>query len=427
MTSPRRAPAGRWRVDVPGRLRVSLAASLSDHPCRVELQETEEMRLKMVSELRERGNVAMRRQDLQAARSFYTEALDIPHVPPDERAKLLGNRAACYVALSRADLALEDAEEAAELLPDSGKALYRLGCLQDEHADLASAAASLSRAAALLPAAAEIHARLAAVQAKLAAMGSAAANAEGWVARAEARAVEAEARAAAAAVVAAAASRALARAEGRLRRAASNPAWREAAVACQELVDERESAAEGSNSAAARAKSEASAARQAAQSAASFEARKARATSCFAAGQLAEAREEFSGLVKSARTTLTTDDPTAAPPTAKAFAKAVLGSALSNRAACSLRLGDFGPCIRDCDAALEAGAQDGAVVSSPELTDADVPPSPAKFKILMRRAEANWRFGQVDEAASDVAALRSLAASDAERAAVEYLAQQVEG
>lgn len=125
-------------------------------------QEAAAKRLAVVRDLRERGNVAMRQDDPTAARSFYSQvcermgrrclplfsgpplvltattdpctrapcdsqALDVPAVPADERAKTLGNRAACLLALQRADLALVDAEEAVELTPDAGKPW----CVQD--------------------------------------------------------------------------------------------------------------------------------------------------------------------------------------------------------------------------------------------------------------------------------------------------------
>lgn len=122
-----------------------------------EQREAAATRAAVVSDLRERGNVAMRAQDFSAARGFYTEALGVPAVPADERGKLLGNRSACFLALRRADLALEDAEEAVELSAGSGKAHYRLGCLQHEHRLMRAATASLRRAVELLPAAAEVR------------------------------------------------------------------------------------------------------------------------------------------------------------------------------------------------------------------------------------------------------------------------------
>ena len=72
----------------------------------------------------------MQKQDLTAARAFYSEALEITQILDLERAKLLGNRSVCYTQLGYSDLAKADAEEAAELAPEWGKAHYRLGCLR---------------------------------------------------------------------------------------------------------------------------------------------------------------------------------------------------------------------------------------------------------------------------------------------------------
>ena len=72
----------------------------------------------------------MQKQDLTAARAFYSEALEITQIADLERAKLLGNRSVCYTQLGYSDLAKADAEEAAELAPEWGKAHYRLGCLR---------------------------------------------------------------------------------------------------------------------------------------------------------------------------------------------------------------------------------------------------------------------------------------------------------
>ena len=72
---------------------------------------------------------------------------------------MAGNRAACFVALQRPDLALADAEEAAELMPQWGKALYRLGCCQADSDDPHGALASLTKAAQLMPHSAEVGER----------------------------------------------------------------------------------------------------------------------------------------------------------------------------------------------------------------------------------------------------------------------------
>ena len=72
----------------------------------------------------------MQKHDLTAARAFYSEALEITQIADLERAKLLGNRSVCYTQLGYSDLAKADAEEAADLAPEWGKAHYRLGCLR---------------------------------------------------------------------------------------------------------------------------------------------------------------------------------------------------------------------------------------------------------------------------------------------------------
>ena len=58
-------------------------------------------RVAIVTDLRERGNLAMQKADPQAARQFYSQALDVPQVGDDERAKTLGNRSACLRLPSR--------------------------------------------------------------------------------------------------------------------------------------------------------------------------------------------------------------------------------------------------------------------------------------------------------------------------------------
>ena len=225
------------------------------------LREQEEERMSLINSFRERGNLAMQRGDLTAARSFYSEALDVPRVPFEERAKLLGNRAACLLALKRPDLAVADAEGAAELMPESGKAHYRLGCLQDEVGDGPGAIASLTRAVELL-AAADVASRLSAVKANEEAMAEAVRSADGPLAQAEAEAALAEARSNAAAAAEAMAARKAKRTAARVLEFASNPATREEAAAAQEASEEQEDAASDAAIKARAAKVRADAARK---------------------------------------------------------------------------------------------------------------------------------------------------------------------
>jgi hypothetical protein len=79
------------------------------------------------AQLRERGNAAMGRGDLPAARSYYAEALALGDaVPAEERAKTLGNRSALHMAADEPHAAYTDAVAAAALLPSVGKAHYRV-------------------------------------------------------------------------------------------------------------------------------------------------------------------------------------------------------------------------------------------------------------------------------------------------------------
>ena len=124
-------------------------------------------------ELRERGNEAMARRDLPTARTCYTAALDALSGEAaalevaEERAKVLGNRSALLMASSEPQLALQDAESAAALVPHSGKAHYRVAVSREACGDLSGAATALREAAALLPEATDVRMRLEAVEAAL--------------------------------------------------------------------------------------------------------------------------------------------------------------------------------------------------------------------------------------------------------------------
>ena len=111
--------------------------------------------------LRGKGNAAMAASDFPRAKACYTEALALGSaLAPDERAKVLGNRAALHMACSEPRRALADAEAALALLPSSGKAHYRVGAAREACGDIGGAVASMQRAAALMPDAAEVTQRL---------------------------------------------------------------------------------------------------------------------------------------------------------------------------------------------------------------------------------------------------------------------------
>ena len=110
---------------------------------------------------RGKGNAAMAASDFPRAKACYTEALALGSaLAPDERAKVLGNRAALHMACSEPRRALADAEAALALLPSSGKAHYRVGAAREACGDIGGAVASMQRAAALMPDAAEVTQRL---------------------------------------------------------------------------------------------------------------------------------------------------------------------------------------------------------------------------------------------------------------------------
>ena len=152
--------------------------------------EEAETREAFITNLRERGNLAMRRGDLSAANAFYMEAIAVPNVTDAQRAKLFGNRAACLLAMGQLPLALSDARQAVEIEPSWAKGWYRLGRTQREMGDAGGAAASLAKAAELDPDSEEISTMLREVRAAGAAAAEkpAAAGARGGFAEEKARA-----------------------------------------------------------------------------------------------------------------------------------------------------------------------------------------------------------------------------------------------
>ena len=118
--------------------------------------------------LREKGNAAMAASDFPRANACYTEALALGNaLPGDERAKVLGNRAALHMACAEPRLALADAEAALALLPSSAKAHYRVGAAREACGDIGGACAAMKRAAALMPDSQDVAQRLRALEAQL--------------------------------------------------------------------------------------------------------------------------------------------------------------------------------------------------------------------------------------------------------------------
>lgn len=103
------------------------------------MNEAEEARARFVDELRSRGNVAMGRDDLQAALSFYTEALKSEGLTGTEELKLRGNRAACLLLMGQHEAAAADARAALRLDHTQAKNHFRLGSALSEMGDVAGA------------------------------------------------------------------------------------------------------------------------------------------------------------------------------------------------------------------------------------------------------------------------------------------------
>jgi len=162
------ATAEQQREEQGRKVDASVAAAATDLESEAKVRIAEEKtRAAFVDDLRERGNAAMRRGDHLAANNFYMEALFVPSVPDAVRVKLLGNRAACLLAMKQPQLAKIDALEAVCLAPDVAKLQYRLGVACEQLGDDEGAAEALGRALALEPGSAEIGARLDAVRARM--------------------------------------------------------------------------------------------------------------------------------------------------------------------------------------------------------------------------------------------------------------------
>ena len=112
---------------------------------------------------------------------------------------------------------------------------------------------------------------------------------------------------------------------------------------------------------------------------------------------------------------------------------AALPALLSNRAACALQMAahfdsHLTDCLGDCDDALRATAAATAQAAALADTPHAPPPPPPPFKIKLRRLEAHRRLGQGDkDYEKELTALRNMATSDAEKAAVEHVAAALAG
>ena len=122
--------------------------------------------LDKVEELRKKGNAAMQQGELEAALACYTEALALEPLPDEEKAKILGNRSAAFMAKEEWALGLKDAEAAAALLPESGKAHYRVAAAREACNDVDGAITAVRKALILMPGAEEVEGKLRSLEAK---------------------------------------------------------------------------------------------------------------------------------------------------------------------------------------------------------------------------------------------------------------------
>ena len=386
--------------------------------------------------------MAMGREDYSAAREFYSQALDIPGVPPDERAKTLGNRATCLLKLKYPQTALEDAEEACELAPELGKARYRLGCVQAECGDIKAAVASLEEACELLGEAnaADVRQRIATVKAEGEAMIIAAVEAvvaagggakDGPKARAAARLAKAEAAMTSAQFAVSAATRAKDRAQARLMRAASGTEAMDAAMA-QEQVDDREQEEEAAEAALTEAAGIVNDAKTLKAEAAAFDDSTKAASALYASGKFDEAHDAFANLIDGAAALAEKKNKSGIDGLRAAEAMAALPALYGNRAACALQMAahhesHLYDCLHDCDDAIAAvSAATEAAASSKDDADVAPPAPPPPFKIRARRVEVKRRIGMVDVAKEELDSLRAMASTEAEKSAVEFLAASFE-
>ncbi|XP_020197937.1 uncharacterized protein [Aegilops tauschii subsp. strangulata] len=107
----------------------------------------------MVSDLKQQGDDAFKKQDYLNASVFYTQALKMDNFD----AKLLSNRSLCWLRMGNGERAFSDAHECTKLCPKWAKAHYRLGAAFMFVKDYNGAYQSLSCALELDPESKEIE------------------------------------------------------------------------------------------------------------------------------------------------------------------------------------------------------------------------------------------------------------------------------
>ncbi|XP_073355718.1 uncharacterized protein [Aegilops tauschii subsp. strangulata] len=108
---------------------------------------------KKMSDLKQQGDEAFKKQDYQNASVFYTQALKMDNFD----AKLLSNRSLCLLRMGEGRRAYEDAAECTKLRPKWAKAHYRKGAALMFMKEYDAAYSSLSRALELDPESEEIE------------------------------------------------------------------------------------------------------------------------------------------------------------------------------------------------------------------------------------------------------------------------------
>uniref|UniRef100_N1QSC6 Ankyrin-1 n=1 Tax=Aegilops tauschii TaxID=37682 RepID=N1QSC6_AEGTA len=109
--------------------------------------------VKKMSDLKQQGDEAFKKQDYQNASVFYTQALKMDNFD----AKLLSNRSLCLLRMGEGRRAYEDAAECTKLRPKWAKAHYRKGAALMFMKEYDAAYSSLSRALELDPESEEIE------------------------------------------------------------------------------------------------------------------------------------------------------------------------------------------------------------------------------------------------------------------------------
>ena len=125
-----------------------------------EIVEHEREVTQRASAYREHGNFAMRNDDFKKAHDFYTAALGPPEqtsiLPPEEAAKIYGNRCAALIAAGKWGQALLDVDVALDLKPDSAKNYFRRAKILRKLGKLSQARMSIRAALKLSPESSEI-------------------------------------------------------------------------------------------------------------------------------------------------------------------------------------------------------------------------------------------------------------------------------